>query len=223
MPYKVHNELPGVGTTSKTLISVIYYNVCNVPALRHQERRKGCTGGNTPHLAALRHTRRAQRARRQYSTPGSIDAPGTAQRVHRLQHSTPGSIEAHQTGAKGTAATLHTWQHRDTRNGAKGAPAATLHTWQYRGTPGRRKGCTAATLHTWQHRGTRNSAKGAPAAILHTWQHRGTRRAQNKKTDGQTAAGPWLFITILFLLSWQGRKLLSVCLRGPAPLQLPGR
>ena len=78
MPYKVHNELPGVGTTAKTLFSVIYYNVynltnlaqmvhqerrkgapgCNTPHLaasRHQERRKGCTGCNTPHLAALRH------------------------------------------------------------------------------------------------------------------------------------------------------------------------
>ena len=30
MPYKVYNELPGVGTTAKTLISVIYYNVYNM-------------------------------------------------------------------------------------------------------------------------------------------------------------------------------------------------
>ena len=36
MPYKVYNELPGVGTTAKTLISVIYYNVCNVIEWRHQ-------------------------------------------------------------------------------------------------------------------------------------------------------------------------------------------
>ena len=30
MFYKVYNELPGVGTTAKTLISVIYYNVYNM-------------------------------------------------------------------------------------------------------------------------------------------------------------------------------------------------
>ena len=30
MPYKVYNELPGVGTTAKTLIPVIYYNVYNM-------------------------------------------------------------------------------------------------------------------------------------------------------------------------------------------------
>lgn len=30
MPYKVYNELPGVGATAKTLIPVIYYNVYNM-------------------------------------------------------------------------------------------------------------------------------------------------------------------------------------------------
>ena len=30
MPYKVYNELTGVGTTAKTLISVIYYNLYNM-------------------------------------------------------------------------------------------------------------------------------------------------------------------------------------------------
>ena len=30
MPYKVYNELPGVDTTAKTIISVIYYNVYNM-------------------------------------------------------------------------------------------------------------------------------------------------------------------------------------------------
>ena len=29
MLYKIHNELPGVGTVAKSLISVILYNVCN--------------------------------------------------------------------------------------------------------------------------------------------------------------------------------------------------
>lgn len=28
--YKAYNELPGVGTTAKTLISVIFYNMYNV-------------------------------------------------------------------------------------------------------------------------------------------------------------------------------------------------
>ena len=44
IPYKVYNELPGVGTTAKTLFSVIYYNVYNLTNLAqmvHQERRKG--------------------------------------------------------------------------------------------------------------------------------------------------------------------------------------
>ena len=40
MPYKVYNEQQGVGTTAKTLKSVIYYNVCNVPTWRHQDGRK---------------------------------------------------------------------------------------------------------------------------------------------------------------------------------------
>ena len=64
MPYKVYNELPGVGTTAKTLFSVIYYNVYNLTNLAqmvHQEWRKGAPGCNTPRLAASRHTRRAQR------------------------------------------------------------------------------------------------------------------------------------------------------------------
>ena len=30
MPYKVYNELPGVGTTAKTLMFVICYNVYNM-------------------------------------------------------------------------------------------------------------------------------------------------------------------------------------------------
>lgn len=30
MPYKIYNELPGVGTAARFLISVILYNVCNV-------------------------------------------------------------------------------------------------------------------------------------------------------------------------------------------------
>ena len=44
IPYKVYNEFTGVGNTAKTLISVIYYNVCNVPACRHQDGRKWHTG-----------------------------------------------------------------------------------------------------------------------------------------------------------------------------------
>ena len=40
MFYKIHNEPPGVGTAAKTLKSVIYYNVYNVPAWRHQDGRK---------------------------------------------------------------------------------------------------------------------------------------------------------------------------------------
>lgn len=64
--YKVYNELPGVGADAKTLISVIYYNIYNVtkwaPFEAHQERRKWCNG--------------------QQSKPGSIEAPGTAQRGH---------------------------------------------------------------------------------------------------------------------------------------------
>ena len=61
-----------------SIISVIYYNMYNVtkwaPFEAHQDGRNG--------------------ARVQHSTPGSIEAPGTAHRGHRLQHSTPGSIEA---------------------------------------------------------------------------------------------------------------------------------
>ena len=30
MFYKIYNELPKVGTAANTLISVIFYNVCNV-------------------------------------------------------------------------------------------------------------------------------------------------------------------------------------------------
>ena len=40
IPYKVYNEFTGVGNTAKTLISVIYYNVCNVIECRHQDGRK---------------------------------------------------------------------------------------------------------------------------------------------------------------------------------------
>ena len=69
IPYKVYNELPGVGTTSKTLISVIYYNVCNMmgctprtcanvqpwqyflPGANGDARRaQMCSRGNTPCL-----------------------------------------------------------------------------------------------------------------------------------------------------------------------------
>ena len=42
MSYKIHNEPPGVGTAAKTLKSVIYYNVYNVPAWRHQTTKTGC-------------------------------------------------------------------------------------------------------------------------------------------------------------------------------------
>ena len=69
MAYKFYNELPGVGTTAKNLISVIYYNVYNMMEWRHQTGAKGervtlhtwqhrgtpgrrkWHGGNTPHVA----------------------------------------------------------------------------------------------------------------------------------------------------------------------------
>ena len=41
MSYKVYNELPGVGTTAKTLIFEIYYNVYNMMEWRHQEGANG--------------------------------------------------------------------------------------------------------------------------------------------------------------------------------------
>ena len=45
MPYKVYNELPGVGTAAKkALKSVIYYNVHNMMEWRHQDGRKWHTG-----------------------------------------------------------------------------------------------------------------------------------------------------------------------------------
>ena len=102
--YKVYNELPGVGTAAKTLISVKYYNMYNVtkwaPFEAHQDGRNG--------------------ARVQHSTPGSIEAPGTAQKGHRLQHSTPGSIEAHQerrNGAPGNTPHLAALRHQTKKNG----------------------------------------------------------------------------------------------------------
>ena len=111
MPHKVHNELPGVGTTAKTLFSVIYYNVYNLTNLAqmvHQERRKGAPAA-TLHTWQHRGTRNGAKVhRRQYSTPGSIEAHQEGAKVHRRQYSTPGSIEAHQerkkTGCKQFAA-----------------------------------------------------------------------------------------------------------------------
>lgn len=40
MPYKVYNELPGVGNGAKSLISEIYHNVYNMMEWRHQDGRK---------------------------------------------------------------------------------------------------------------------------------------------------------------------------------------
>ena len=54
MAYKVYNELTGVGTTAKNLISVIYYNVYNMMKWRHQTGANG-TGRNTPSVPAWRH------------------------------------------------------------------------------------------------------------------------------------------------------------------------
>ena len=107
MPYKVYNELPGVGTTAKTLFSVIYYNVYNLTNLAqmvHQEWRKGAPGCNTPHLAASRHQERRKGA--------------PAATLHAWQHrGTPD-------GRKGcTAAILHAWQHRGTKRAQNKKPA----------------------------------------------------------------------------------------------------
>ena len=40
IPYKVYNELPGVGNGAKSLISEIYHNVYNMIEWRHQDGRK---------------------------------------------------------------------------------------------------------------------------------------------------------------------------------------
>ena len=67
MPYKVYNELTGVGTTAKALISEIYYNVYNIVEYSSQtganvqpwqyslhgangdaRRAQMCSRGNTP-------------------------------------------------------------------------------------------------------------------------------------------------------------------------------
>ena len=109
--YKVYNEPPGVGTATKILISVIYYNVYNVMgwapgsrkggtgAILHAWHHRGTRQGAKVQRATL-HTRHhrgtrqgAKVARVQYSMPGSIEAPGRAQRCNG-RHSTPGTIEA---------------------------------------------------------------------------------------------------------------------------------
>ena len=61
MSYKVYNEPPGVGTTAKTLIFVIYYNVYNMMEWRHQEGANG-TGRNTPSVPTWRHQKRKRAA-----------------------------------------------------------------------------------------------------------------------------------------------------------------
>ena len=61
MHYKVYNELPGVGTTAKTLISEIYYNVYNMMEWRHHEGANG-TGRNIPSVPTCRHQDEKKRA-----------------------------------------------------------------------------------------------------------------------------------------------------------------
>ena len=79
MAYKVYNELTGVGTTAKTLISVIYYNVCNM---------MGCTPRTCANVQPW-----------QYSLPG---ANGDARRAQMCSRgNTPCLMPTgHQTGAK---------------------------------------------------------------------------------------------------------------------------
>ena len=69
MPYKVYNELPGVGTTAKTLMFVIYYNVYNMM-------------GWTPGTGANVHPW-------QYFLPDANGNTRTGANVHPLQYSLP--------------------------------------------------------------------------------------------------------------------------------------
>ena len=98
MFYKVYNELPGVSTLPKTLISVICYNAYN---LMEWGTRAGamCSRGNTPCLMPTGHQTGANVQPWQYSLP---DANGDTRRAQMCSRgNTPCLLPTgHQTGAK---------------------------------------------------------------------------------------------------------------------------